>query len=160
MLGIIAMHDRFTNNGQGCTVGTRAIATKLDTYQPNVTKLVQRLVDFGYVVRHQHPTHSQMYMHCIVYNEVSDKGVLTSRPDSRTTIGRDLEPIVARLLDEAETDSQGTINKILTSKVEKIPGRSRKNESRFKRRRFASTRFRPLRRPPRLPLLSPGSSDQ
>jgi hypothetical protein len=86
VLGVIAMHDRFGQNGLGCTLSTRRIAEFLSSTQPNVSTACRDLIEWGYIRISPNPSHAQKQMRCIVY-DVADRDVLKPRTDMQEKIG-------------------------------------------------------------------------
>ena len=139
VLGVIAMHARFGDNGLGCTLSSRRIGEKIEALHHKVAVARRDLVKWGYLDEHPHPTKKQMFMHLVVFDLEADADAISSKTgpaevsgstETGTFTGTGLhdEPVPPQVPVEIETGtftgtgtaktgtSQGT-NKILTSKV-------------------------------------------
>jgi DNA-binding MarR family transcriptional regulator len=92
VLAVVAAHDRFGENGFGCTLSTRRIAEILNSIQPTVSNACQELIAWGYLDRATNPAHIQKRMLSIVYESDADRAAMKWRTDVRKRIGSPTHP--------------------------------------------------------------------
>jgi hypothetical protein len=79
ILGVIAAHDCFGKNGQGCTASHRRLADLASCRREAVTHALGLLEEYGYVQAEVHPRDGRKRTYKVIYN---DQDRIAFRPSS------------------------------------------------------------------------------
>ena len=86
VLGIIAAHDQFDANGQGCTASQRRIAELAGCYETHVSEMVRDLRDWEYITSE---LRGRQRVHRIVWKNAVDRCFWAPTRKTNTSHGRE-----------------------------------------------------------------------
>ncbi|MEQ1952492.1 hypothetical protein [Mesorhizobium sp. CN2-181] len=72
VLAAIAMHDRFSKNGVGCTIGHGKLAAKLNCHLKSLSRSIRTLAECGYVGGRDNPLNPKYRAYFVIYNEFDE----------------------------------------------------------------------------------------
>jgi DNA-binding MarR family transcriptional regulator len=82
VLAVIAMHDRFGKNGQGCWASGRTLAAIVRCEYSRLSDAISRLRERGYITTSRHPTNGRLLVHRVVYSEADANTLPNGKPSS------------------------------------------------------------------------------
>ena len=86
VLAAIALHDRFSRNGQGCWAGRKRLAAETGCSETHVSDATGDLRRFGYIASQSHPMNRRTIVHRVLYEADNTSQIrdLSSENTSRT----------------------------------------------------------------------------
>ncbi len=91
LLGVIAAHDRFNSNGQGCRAGNARLAKLSNANYTALSRAIRQLADWGYIQGSVNPLNRRSRTYVVIY---SDEDLETFRADAATRGTSPNDPIV------------------------------------------------------------------